>query len=109
MSYVLRNFRIEGNPVGTGREGLAAKAAVELLRGGPDRMLGEYLQFADIEAHGGRGYAEFTKKLKRAKRFASYEAAFEFWRAQSKTLPLRPDGQPNRPLTAFNITIEEVE
>jgi len=106
--FVLRNFHIEGTPLATGREGLAAKAAVEVLRG-PEKMLGEYLMRADIEAYDGRGYAEFTKKVKKAKRFASYDEAFEFWRAQSKTRPLRPDGRPNRPLTAFNITIERVD
>jgi hypothetical protein len=106
--FVLRSFRIEGDPLATGKPGLAAKAAVEALRG-PEKMLGEYLMRADIEAYDGRGSADFTKQLKKAKRFATYEAAFEFWRAQSKTRPLRPDGEPNRPLTAFHMTIERVD
>ena len=106
--FVLRTVQIEGDALATGRPGLAAKAAVEAL-GEPEKMLGEYLMRADIEAYDGRGYAEFTRKLKKAMRFASYEAAFEFWRAQSKVRPLRADGRPNRPLTAFNITIERVD
>jgi hypothetical protein len=32
-------------------------------------------------------------------------AAFEFWKTQSKTVPLRPDGKPNRPLTAWTIQL----
>jgi hypothetical protein len=52
-----------------------------------------YLQDADIEAHDGRGTAAFTKSLTHAKRFATFEAALEFWRQRSTTRPTRPDGK----------------
>jgi hypothetical protein len=43
-----------------------------------------------------------------ALRFAHHGLAFEFWRQQSHVQPLRPDGQPNRPLTAYHAEIIEV-
>jgi hypothetical protein len=41
----------------------------------------------------------------KAKRFLSFAEAAEFWKTQSKTVPYRPDGKPNRPLTAFTVEI----
>lgn len=32
-------------------------------------------------------------------------AAFELWRKVDDRTPLRPDGKPNRPLTAFTVEI----
>jgi hypothetical protein len=52
------------------------------------------------------GVATWTDSALGAKRFASMIDAFEFWRQQSTTMPLRPDGQPNRPLTHYTISIE---
>lgn len=66
-----------------------------------------YLESFDFEAHGGQGFALFTNDKAKAKRFADTESAFEFWRTTSKTVPTRPDGKPNRPLTAATIEIEE--
>lgn len=102
---VLRLFTIEGSALATGRHGLAAKAAAELIAG--KQQLGEYLQAFDPEAHDGRGDATFTPDKSKAKRFKSVEAAHKCWLTQSKTRPLRPDGKPNRPLTAFNMTFEK--
>lgn len=107
--FVIRTFRIGGSAVGTDREGLAAQAVSDLIRLGPEAMLAEYLKSADVEAFNGRGEFNCTKDIKQAMRFDSHEAAFEFWRRQSKTRPLRPDGKPNRPLTAINVTFEKVE
>ena len=44
----------------------------------------------------------------KAKRFDDKAQAFRFVRQQSKNVPLRPDGLPNRPLTAFTVSIEEL-
>ena len=109
MSVVLRTFRIGGAIAATGRTGLAAKAATEVLAGRAEQMLAEYIESADVEAFEGRGDATLTKDIKRAKRFETQAEAFEFWRQQSKTRPLRGDGEPNRPLTAFNVTFETIE
>ena len=57
----------------------------------------------------GRGEVFVTTLKQEAKQFADLEAALEFWKQQSKRMPLRPDGKPNRPLTAFSITFESVD
>ena len=70
---------------------------------------GHYLEWADIEAFDGRGDARVTRDLAKAMRFDDLTTAFEYWRATSKTRPIRDDGRPNRPLTAFSITFREVD
>jgi hypothetical protein len=35
--------------------------------------------------------------------------AHALWTAVSKEKPVREDGQPNRPLTAFNVSIERID
>jgi hypothetical protein len=62
----------------------------------------------DVDALG-RGHLRVTNNKGDAKQFADLEAALEFWKQQSKRLPLRPDGKPNRPLTAFTITFERTD
>lgn len=46
-----------------------------------------------------------TRLADEAMKFLDAQVALELWRTQSKVRPLRPDGQPNRPLTAFTIEI----
>lgn len=65
-----------------------------------------FLKDFDHEAGNGHGLLTVTKKRDEAKVFESGMEAMEFWRKQSVTKPLRPDGKPNRPLTAFTISIE---
>jgi hypothetical protein len=43
-----------------------------------------------------------------ALQFASAEAAWEIWRQVDPRTPVRADGRPNRPLTVFNVGIEQV-
>ncbi len=69
---------------------------------------GEYLQSFDPEAHDGRGDAEFTSNIKKAKVFADGVEAIKAWQSQSRTRPLREDGRPNRPLTAFSASFENI-
>jgi hypothetical protein len=40
-----------------------------------------------------------------ALRFTDPTDAFELWRSVDPRDPVRPDGRPNRPLTAFTITV----
>jgi len=47
-----------------------------------------------------------TDDPEQAIQFESFEEAFECWRQVSTRTPTRPDGRPNRPLTAFAVTIE---
>jgi hypothetical protein len=60
------------------------------------------------DAYGGQGYVEFTSDIREAKRFFDVAAALAFLRTQSVVRPLRPDGKPNRPLTAYNVAVERV-
>lgn len=64
-----------------------------------------YLKAFDHEAHDGRGEAIFTARIDEALRFNSGNA-FVCWTLIPKCRPLRPDGRPNKPLTAFTINIE---
>lgn len=64
---------------------------------------GEYLESFDFDGDE-QGYGEFTPDLAKAKRFADVGELMEFWRTQSRTRPKRPDGRPNRPLTALTIS-----
>lgn len=59
----------------------------------------------DPEANDGRGHVDWTENRAEAKRFPDSAAAMEFWNQQSRTRPTRPDGKPNKPLTAFTVEI----
>ena len=104
--WTLRLFEIGGQALATGRSNLAAQAAVEMLEGAT--VLGNYLKTYDPEAHDGRGSAIFTPHVSEALKFDSAVDALECWRTQSKKRPLRDDGKPKRPLTAFNMTPERI-
>lgn len=80
--------------------------AVMILRGLPDGRStpydGQYLKDFDFEANDGRGDVTMTPHLDEAKRFPSAVDAMLFCRTVPICKPLRPDLQPNRPLTATN-------
>lgn len=50
----------------------------------------------------------FTDDQTDALTFATARAAMDFWRQVSVTVPVRPDGQPNRPLTQFTVELVPV-
>lgn len=64
---------------------------------------GMWLKTYDPNANDGRGHIDLTTKESEGMAFDDQVAALEFWRQQSTVRPLRPDGKPNRPLTAFNV------
>ena len=66
-----------------------------------------WLEAFNADAMRGRGLIKRTKDQTKAKRFATFEDVMECWKTQSTVQPLRTDGKPNRPLTAY--TIEPVE
>lgn len=72
-----------------------------------------WLNRYDPEAPGdGRyptGSFDVTFDPKEALLFESPATAIEFWRTQSKTVPLRPDGKANRPLTALAVEVEDID
>jgi len=69
---------------------------------------GKYLLSYDPDAADGRGVATFTDDKSKAMKFKDFVEAWELWRKQSALRPTRPDGKPNRPLTAFTVTFENV-
>lgn len=70
------------------------------------RVRGQFLQSFDPNAFKGRGDAVWTNKKKEARLFNTAADALEFWRQPSKVKPFRDDGLPNRPLTAFSVSVE---
>jgi hypothetical protein len=67
----------------------------------------QWLESFDHEAFNGRGHGEFTSDIADAMHFATSAEAFQFWGKQSSKRPRRPDGKPNKPLTALTVVIEE--
>jgi hypothetical protein len=80
-----------------------------VLGGGKPGMVGLFVYAFDAEAFGGRGDVSAGPDRAKALRFSDPKDAMLFWRQQSKTMPLRPDGQPNRPLTAFSVDVEAID
>lgn len=71
----------------------------------PERPL--WLHDMDFEANDGRGHATMTEHLHEAKRFDSAMEAITYLRTSPKCKPTRPDGLPNRPLTAYHCNISD--
>jgi hypothetical protein len=55
----------------------------------------------------GRAKIESAAADSEAMDFPDSISALVFWRTQSKVMPLRPDGKPNRALMAYTIELEE--
>lgn len=79
--------------------------AVGFANGAPCPHAGQYLQAFDFEYNNGTGFGSFTPEVEKAMRFDTAAEAMIFWRTQSRTRPVRPDGRPNRPLTALSIEV----
>lgn len=107
MTHVIRLINVDGKPAlpeGVWTATKLAKAARQRRT-----SIGNYLETFDADAFDGGGDATFTGDPAKAMRFESFEAASACWKQQSKVRPLRSDGEPNRPLTAFCVTIEELK
>lgn len=83
--------------------------AVAHANGTPCPVSGQYLSGFDDSKFDGIGLARWTRERDVAKRFATHAAAFAFWQQQSDARPLRSDGRPNRPLTAYTVEILEIK
>jgi hypothetical protein len=68
----------------------------------------KFLKSFDPDGNGGAGQYDTALDPKDAQFFKSTKDAIDVWRSSSKTRPYRPDGESNRPLTAFNIEIVEI-
>jgi hypothetical protein len=80
---------------------------VGFANGEPCPIVGQYLLRFNFDTEDGRGFGLFTERPDQALKFASASKALEFWETQSQTVPLRPDGSPNRPLTCTAFEIVE--
>ena len=106
MPYVIRQIHPPG------KSALAHEAtAVALIKtliddGGP--LLGEYLEWFDVDAKKGFGDDRWTDDSAKALRFDTFTDAATAWKTQSRKRPFRDDGEPNRPLTAYSVTIERL-
>jgi hypothetical protein len=67
-----------------------------------------YLKAFDANAMGGMGTITLTNDPREARQFESIEAVLTCWKTVSDVMPWRPDGKPNRPLTAYTIQPQEV-
>jgi hypothetical protein len=70
-----------------------------------DRCDGLYVREYSPHGFDGRGKVVVTNELERACVFDDVAAALTCWNAVSYTHPRRPDGLPNRPLTAFTVEV----
>lgn len=68
----------------------------------------QYVVAYDPEAHDGMGYVESDTDPEEPLTFATVEEAIEFWRQSPDNRPLREDGKPNRPLTAFSVEFSQL-
>jgi len=68
----------------------------------------EYVVSCDVDAMGGVG-AVFFGTREQAMRFEDAGCALAYWKLQSRVRPIRPDGKPNRPLTALTVELQRVE
>lgn len=68
-------------------------------------FMGQFLEYFDPTARPPDVVGGWTKDLTRARKFATKEDAFECWRTP---IGKRPDGKPDRPLTAFSVGIQPV-
>ena len=109
MPYVIRQIHPPG------KSALAHEAtAVALLKTltrenlfrGPE--YGDYLEWFDVNAKKGLGDDRWTDDVSKALTFETFTDAATAWKTQSKKRPFRDDGEPNRPLTAYSVTIERL-
>lgn len=72
----------------------------------PPAPAGLYLASYDPDGNGGQGAAAWTDDPDRAMQFASMIEAHECYTAVPRCMPVRADGKPNRPLTAFSVMFD---
>jgi hypothetical protein len=69
---------------------------------------GRYVIACDVDANGGRGELLTVSDRRLAAGFDDAPAALEYWQRVSQVDPLRDDGRPNRPLTAYTVAVEPI-
>jgi hypothetical protein len=80
-----------------------------LAVGRPSEYDGEYLSFYDPGAgEPGECRLDTVADPREARHFATFQDAVQTWQADDPRQPVRADGKPNRPLTAYSVSIEPV-
>jgi hypothetical protein len=69
-------------------------------------MVDKFVESFDPDANSGRGELKVTALRHKALTFPDPAVAMMFWKTQSRVQPVRLDGKPNRPLTAWTVSIE---
>jgi hypothetical protein len=69
----------------------------------------KFLKRYDLEFAKGFGMAELTNNRAEAMRFDDLDALLNTWKQIPESRPLREDGRPNRPLTAYAVSPETVD
>jgi hypothetical protein len=78
-----------------------------LASGEPSEADGQYVKSYTPDGHEGAGDLVLTRHRGQAKHYASKGAAMEERKRVSATHPTRSDGRPNRPMSAFTVSIED--
>jgi hypothetical protein len=86
---------------------------IGLIAGGPTPFDGEWLSEYDPDRDSTEpttgapmvAHVRTTPDPAKALAFESAVDAMNEWKRVSKSAPVRPDGQPNRPLTAFTVEV----
>lgn len=74
----------------------------------PDMPIEAWLMDYDVNANSGAGGVTITRMPQKAKAFPTVLAAMDAWQTQSTVKPMRMDGKPNRPLTAYTVSITPI-
>jgi len=70
---------------------------------------GRYLRFYDPDYRDGLGAVTVTNEVELAQRFDGIIEAMNEWKRPSTVHPIREtDGKPNRPMTAWSVTPEDL-
>lgn len=104
----MSNTRKTQTPAGRRPVRIVCAGHVGVIRGGQpgQEATGQYLKRYDPEAHDGQGEVIWTSDPGQAATFADIIAAHACWTQVPRSRPVRGDGRPNRPMTAFSITFE---
>lgn len=86
-----------------------ALRVLALADGRPFELAGGYLRAFDVDANGGRGSADLTADPSLALTWPTPIEAFAAWKSTSTVRPIRPDGKPNRPLTAYTVEVVDLD
>lgn len=83
--------------------------AIGYASGAPCHFAGQYLEWYDPDVSNPLNQmAGFTSDPAKAKRFADAGAAMAEWNRVRSVDPVRPDGKPNKPLTAITVVLETI-